>query len=684
MTAHPLSAPYEVADLHDPILKRYRREVQAVFGELSIQGLPETRHNVGRLRLDQVFVRLRLKRRDRPTVYSDDPGTRESQLGFRHRIRPIDLLRSEARGKEPTKESDLERRLEEKPLAEEVAESRPVDLAHAMAESRHIVIIGAPGSGKTTLTRWLAVTFAQNIQGQPERLGIAFQHRRLPVVIELRRLARWIEEPARWPGADGLAPQLARFIADDPRFYGDITAPLQRAMERGSCVLLFDGLDEVADPTLRGQIAESIGSFARVDQGANNLILVTSRPSGFRDIDLGLTFQASEVQPFSPDDVRQLLAEWYATAYGEPFRGDAAALVKEIEGKDRIAALATNPLLCSVIAIVYRKGGQLPNRRVELYEECCKVLLETWDKARGVERPIVLKGLDWSSKLALLGELAFWMHEQGEEVVVGRTEAVEQLKTPLARLRQISEAEAGVEAEDFVTAIEDQAGLIQGRGDGTLEFPHRTFQEYLAARHLSEQPGNGAIDLFMPHLNEAWWDEVHLLALGRLGGSAKEAEQAASLIEILLRVYPKPGPWLHRSNWLGRVMRRAFPTLQSERQISWLLGRELALAVRGYADARPEGRARAIEKRLEHEVASFVRRSVRGRAAIAPLLSNPDPFVIKLVSPPLVEALADDESSIREAAAGALGSSAAVEPSARSALVNAQEIPTNRSAARRS
>ena len=262
-------------------------------------------------------------------------------------------------------------------------------------------------------------------------------------------------------------------------------------MERGSCLLLFDGLDEVADPTLRGRIAESIGTFARVDQGGSNLILVTSRPSGFRDIQLPPSFQLGEVEPFTSDDVREFLSQWYATAYGEHSRQDASALVEEIGSKDRIAALCRKTqLLCSVIAIVYRKGGQLPNRRVELTEECCKVLLETWDKARGVERPIVLEGLGWSSKLTLLGELAFWMHGQGEEVVVGRDEAVEQLKAPLAKLRQVSESKAGVEAENFVAAIEDQAGLIQGRGDGTLEFPHRTFQEYLAARHIAEKPGD--------------------------------------------------------------------------------------------------------------------------------------------------------------------------------------------------
>jgi HEAT repeat protein len=675
MTAQPLSALDEGTDLRGPILERYRGEVQEVFGELSIQGLPETRHDIGRLRLDQIFVRLRLKLRQRSTV-PDELVLGMRGLGKSALARTLRHLH--AHGQTEIDERELERLIEDERLAQESPESNPVDLVQALADSGRLVIVGVPGSGKTTLMRWLALTFAQNLQGEPERLGITFKHSRLPLVIELRRLARWIEEPARWPGAAGLAPELARFIADDPRFHGEIKAPIQSAIERGSCLLLFDGLDEVANPALRRRIAESIGSFARVDQGGSNLILVTSRPSGFRDVDLGPNFQISEVQPFTPEDVRQFLGQWYATAYGERSRQDAAALVEEVESKDRIAALATNPLLCSVIAIVYRKGGQLPNRRVELYEECCKVLLETWDKARGVERPIALEGLDWSSKLALLGELAFWMHEQGEEVVVGRDEAVGQLRAPLAKLRQVSEAEAGVEAENFVAAIEDQAGLIQGRGDGTLEFPHRTFQEYLAARHIAEQPGDGAIDLVMPHLNEAWWHEVHLLTLGRLGGSAKDAEHAAKLMETALDACPKPWPWLHRTDWIGREVRWRFPAWQCERQITWLLGRELSFILQGYADARPEGRAPSIENRLRSEVTDFLAKGLVGRAATKALLASRNSLVRGLVSRPLVQALRDRASEVRSAAAWAVGQLGAADVEAWAALLETLGDPDHR------
>ena len=94
MTAQPLTSPDEGADPPDPILERYRRDLQEVFGELSIQGLPETRYDIGRLRLDQVFVRLRLRRRNRPRAYSDELGAGAIPVGLPAPYTPYRLVAS--------------------------------------------------------------------------------------------------------------------------------------------------------------------------------------------------------------------------------------------------------------------------------------------------------------------------------------------------------------------------------------------------------------------------------------------------------------------------------------------------------------------------------------------------------------------------------------------------------------
>lgn len=62
-----------------------------------------------------------------------------------------------------------------------------LSVAEALQRYRRTVILGGPGSGKTTLTRWLAVVFARREQADAQKLGEHFTQPRLPVLLELRR-----------------------------------------------------------------------------------------------------------------------------------------------------------------------------------------------------------------------------------------------------------------------------------------------------------------------------------------------------------------------------------------------------------------------------------------------------------------------------------------------------------------
>ena len=78
---------------------------------------------------------------------------------------------------------------------------------------------------------------------------------------------------------------------------------------------------------------------------------------------------------------------------------------------------------------------------------------------------------------------------------------------------------------DFlVRYLENRVGLLVGRGEGIYTFPHRSFQEYLAACRLGNVGDDARdyaqrlCDLVKEDLD--WWREVFLLGVGkkRLGG----------------------------------------------------------------------------------------------------------------------------------------------------------------------
>jgi hypothetical protein len=76
-----------------------------------------------------------------------------------------------------------------------ITATEPIDLADALKSP--VLLVGEPGAGKSTLMRWLAVTFAQGSQRQVDRLGPSAHVDRLPLLIELGHL------PARYLGGDG-------------------------------------------------------------------------------------------------------------------------------------------------------------------------------------------------------------------------------------------------------------------------------------------------------------------------------------------------------------------------------------------------------------------------------------------------------------------------------------------------
>ena len=84
----------------------------------------------------------------------------------------------------------------------------------------------------------------------------------------------------------------------------------------------------------------------------------------------------------------------------------------------RVQALAHNPLLLSVLAMVHQRGVGLPQRRAELYDECTDMLLGYWDQTKGGEaaRELATYGaLTRGEKRALLEPIALWFHERGAQ-----------------------------------------------------------------------------------------------------------------------------------------------------------------------------------------------------------------------------------------------------------------------------
>jgi len=452
---------------------RYRKELRYQFGPFNDKGLGLI--NANRLDLEKVYVDLAI---------DADPALSRSAAA---------LVRRDFR------------------------DARPVwDFLNQARPGATLAVTGPPGSGKTTLIQHLLLVHARNRQRcfrARARLPFFVEIRRLPELLgpdALRRLGL-VADPATANLADlpALAVLLDRLI---PKQYRDFPAPppgwTARRLATGRALLLFDGLDEVADPDTRRGLVCWLQAQLTAPATRHCLGIVTSRPQGYRDAPLSRAL-VLVVQPFTSEQVRRFVGRWYrANEIVSAGKGDtpevrrragdgAQDLLERLRNTPRLNELTSNPLLLTMVCMVHRYHGALPGSRAQLYEEICQVLLERWRQGRGIA-----DNLRAAQKLLALRPLAARMMDLGAKEI-GRAEALQVMLPHLEQLPLTPAERAG-----FLERLQTDSGLLLEREPGCWSFAHLSFQEYLSGAHWRE---SGPPAFTAEQVTASWWREVLLL-----------------------------------------------------------------------------------------------------------------------------------------------------------------------------
>lgn len=369
-------------------------------------------------------------------------------------------------------------------------------------------VTGPPGCGKTTLLQNIALTFAYNKQKAFKLPAY------VPILLFLRNHVEAILK------GKSLEAAVQAWFADAKRYSGLNPPPawFEQRLRAGQCIVLLDGLDEVADHAIRKQVAAWVDKQIR-DYPRCPFIL-TARPLGYRDTPLNRAHHL-EVQAFNPEQVRCFIQAWYLEheimSTGKNDKGvqqqaqrNTEDLIQRLRGLPALNALTVNPLLLTMITMVHRYRGQLPGRRVELYAEICDVLLGHWRQAIGVQDTLTA-----AQKRVVLQPLALdMMNQRVREINIAEARKV--IAYPLRRV-----GIKGEEAKNFLNDVQHSSGLLLEREIGEWSFAHLTFQEYLAAARLLEQKNPAD---FVSLVNDTWWHET--LRLYAAQGDATELVSA--------------------------------------------------------------------------------------------------------------------------------------------------------------
>ncbi|MDQ1327292.1 MAG: hypothetical protein QG641_572, partial [Candidatus Poribacteria bacterium] len=277
----------------------------------------------------------------------------------------VDILNEKFDDQE--QEDKLEKKLIDRPVREV---SRVLSVFEALNESDKQVILGIPGSGKSTFMMYLALTFAKGTS--KDRLQI--DEDKLPIFVSIQALAAMLEK------IQNIADIISKFVKSELQIRDlpdDYFIPY---IESGRCIILFDGLDEVSSVTQRGEVAEKIRRFANLYKG--NRYIITSRIAGYREIQQFPQgdFKHLTIMDFDDDQIEDFAKKWYQTRDPLKAKEKANDLTNAINSHPKVKQLATNPLMLTIIAIVHRSSAELPSERIKLYDKCTESLLCEWQR----------------------------------------------------------------------------------------------------------------------------------------------------------------------------------------------------------------------------------------------------------------------------------------------------------------
>ncbi|KAF4406604.1 NACHT domain-containing protein [Streptomyces lycii] len=382
---------------------------------------------------------------------------------------------------------------------EAAGETSSMRVESALSGTSRVLLRGEAGSGKTTLLRWLAIMAARGAFSG----DLANWNGLTPILIKLREYSgRQLPNPEAM--LDGVAGPITGIM---PRGW------VERQLESGKALLLIDGVDELLDRerrAVRDWLRKLLSQFAEVQ------VVITSRPAAASaDWLRREKFMTLHLDRMTPPDLAAFVRQWHQAV--REIGGELPCAVDELPQyeqslltslKDRahLQSLAGTPLLAAMLCAMHlNRGRQLPRDRLELYRNALHTLVHERDADRNVPSAVD-SALSLRDKLAILSDLAWRLSDNNlSEIDLDR--AAGYVAAELRAMRHLDIADG----RQVLEHLQHRSGILRTPAVGRIDFVHRTFQEYLAAKEAAEEDRIGNL-VGRAHLD--LWRETIIMAAG--------------------------------------------------------------------------------------------------------------------------------------------------------------------------
>lgn len=352
-------------------------------------------------------------------------------------------------------------------------------LAILESSNDHTVVLGQPGAGKSTSMQKIGSDFFVKHK--------ALKHSNFPLVIRLRDIST---EETSYPILTKLQAILAlatEFTLPEKTDKNDShvreieMATLVAYLDSLSCLLVLDGFDEIPDPSTRKAAYSDIKRLSESLHGTR--LIVTSRTSDFPYELVNAT--TLEISSLSTEQVETFARKWFSNvAIADKFSESVLS--------SPYADAVLRPLTLAQLCAVYEQFGGIPEKPTDVSIRILSLLIDDWDKQRGIERRSSYARFHRQRKREFLAALAYTL---ATKFSASRFSTFTMQQAYLEIFGKFGLPHE--EADLVVKEVESHTGLIVESGYGHFEFSHKSLQEYLAAEHIVRMP---SLALTYPHL----------------------------------------------------------------------------------------------------------------------------------------------------------------------------------------
>ncbi len=384
-------------------------------------------------------------------------------------------------------------------IAEMDAQHEPEDLdisqlAHLIDRT---VLLGDPGGGKTTVCHVLI-----HMQASKPR-------DRIPFFVTLREFA--VEDPPSRSVVGHIEHKLDTFYSCAPA-----AGLVERLLLSGMALVIFDGLDELVDVGRRADVAAIVERFCTEYPLA--AVVVSSRVIGYEQARLDESqFTCFRIRGFNEAGVAEYASKWFAREEGMTRDEQQRSAADFLSDSSAVADLRAYPLMLSLMCILYRGEGSIPQNRPEIYAQCASLFFRRWDARRRISTDLRARAMIEP----VLQYLTYWLlTKKAAEPIFTEQELVSQTTEFLLSRGFERRDEAAIAARELIEFCRGRAWVfsdvgVTDRRESLYAFTHRTFMEFFAATYLAslyDSPTQLARRL-APRIARREWEVIAQLAV---------------------------------------------------------------------------------------------------------------------------------------------------------------------------